>query len=127
MSSALTRLTGRRAWYIPSIAVSGDYSAAIIHLLVSETDDGAGRVVFYSFPLGGDVQDVRFDSLIDHRKNRLPSAISQPVVIPIPRNAVPVAVVGRPSDSSVRLARTVASGEDGIVDLWIIETGYGIQ
>lgn len=126
MNITLTRLTGRRAWFVPDVAVTGDFSAASVNLLVHEFDNPGGRVSAYRFAIGGEVQELRYDSLADNRGNVLPATINQPVVIPIPRNAVPVAVVGRPSSSAVRLARTQSSAESGLVDLWIIETGYGI-
>ena len=126
MNSSLTRLIGRRAWFVPDVAVTGDLNATNVEFLVSEHDNGDGRVSFYRFPVGGELQEFSYEALADSRGNLLPASINRPVVIPIPRNAVPVVVVGRPSDRTVRLARTVSTADDGLVDLWIVETGYGI-
>ncbi|MBD3298986.1 MAG: hypothetical protein GF341_10045 [candidate division Zixibacteria bacterium] len=120
---AFALMTARRAWYVPDVTVTGDYSAMTVEMLVSEADDSEGRVVLYRYPVGGMVQEVIFHSLVDHRGNTLPATINQPVVIPIPRNDVPVAVVGQPSAASCRLARTSYVAHNGLVDLWIVEAG----
>lgn len=120
---AFALMTARRAWYVPDVTVTGDFSATTVEMLVSESDDSASRVVLYRYPIGGIVQELAFSSLVDHRGNALPAAINQPVVIPIPRNDVPVAVVGRPSADACRLARTSYVAHYGLVDLWIIEAG----
>jgi hypothetical protein len=65
-----------------------------------------------------------YASLTDHRGNQLPVSIARPVVIIIPRNPIAVVLVGRPTDLSCRLARSVPGAEDGLVDLWIVEAGH---
>ncbi len=120
---AFALITARRAWYVPDVTVTGDYSAMTVEMLVGEADDSEGRIVLYCYPIGGVVQEVVFGSLVDHRGNALPATINRPVVIPIPRNDVPVAVVGQPSAATCRLARTRYVAHDGLVDLWIVEAG----
>ncbi|GAB4327995.1 MAG: hypothetical protein Kow0074_23680 [Candidatus Zixiibacteriota bacterium] len=116
-------MTARRAWYVPDVTVTGDLSAASIVMLASETTDTDSRVVVYRYSVGGAIQEIAFDSLVDHRGNALPSTLHHPVVVPIPRNDVPVAVVGRPSSNAVRIARARYGTHDGLVDLWIVEAG----
>jgi hypothetical protein len=123
MNSTLADLTARRAWYVPGLSVWGDLQTQTIDAIGTETDDASSRVVFYRFSVGGQVQELAYTSMTDHRGNHLPPSISHPVVIIIPRNAVAVAVVGRPSDVACRLAKTITCAEDGLVDLWIIEAG----
>ena len=123
MNSTLTDLTSRRAWYIPGLSVWGDLQTQTIDAIGTETDDASSRVDFYRFTVGGQAQDFPYALMTDHRGNHLPLSIDHPVVIIIPRNAVAVAVVGRPSDVACRLAKTITCAEDGQVDLWIIEAG----
>ena len=122
-SIAFAMLNARRCWFVPEVDVTGEFSAATSHMLVSEAEGGSQRLVLYRYAIGGYVQDVPYNTLVDHRGNTLPASIRQPVVIPIPRNDVPVAVVGRPTDMSCRLARTAYAAADGLVDLVIVELG----
>jgi hypothetical protein len=123
MNGTFAQLNGRRAWYVPSISIWGNLAAETVDALVTETDDTATRVVFCHFDIAGQVQEVPFASLTDHRGNLLPAVIDRPVVIPIPKNAVAVAVAGQPSDVSFHAGKTTISSEDGIIDLWVIEAG----
>ncbi|HUU45147.1 MAG TPA: hypothetical protein VM118_05380 [Acidobacteriota bacterium] len=123
MSDARARLTARRAWYVPSVSIWGDLTADTVDTIATEIDDNATRVVFYRFGLGGEVQEINFASLTDHRGNALPGTISRPVVMAVPKNTVGVAVVGQPTDVSFRAGKTAITPEDGIVDLWIVEAG----
>ena len=66
-------------------------------------------------------QGIVFSSLTDHRGNALPSSIDVPVIIPIAKNAIPVAVIGLPNAASFQVAKTTSTPDDAIIDLWIIE------
>jgi len=123
MNSTYSYLTARRAWHVPSLSIWGDLQTQTIDAIGTETDDTTSRVVFYRFAVGGQVQELPYASMTDHRGNHLPSSIDHPVVIVVHRNAVAVAVVGQPSDVACRLAKTTAGAEDGLVDLWITEAG----
>ena len=123
MSTTYARLTSRRAWLIPAFSVWGDLATDTIDATATEVDDQATRVVFHQFTLGGQTQDVPFASLTDHRGNPLPAQIDCPVVTPVMKNAVPVAVVGTPGPASFRIAKSAMTADDAIVDLWIIEAG----
>jgi len=123
MNTTLAQLTGRRAWFVPTVSVSGDLVAETIAAVATETHDDGTRVVFSQFDIGGQAQTIAFATLTDHRGNPLPTTIEQPVVIPIARGAAGVAVVGIPTDTSVRLAMTDAA-ENALVDLWIVEARH---
>ncbi|MEW5875313.1 MAG: hypothetical protein AB1752_09050 [Candidatus Zixiibacteriota bacterium] len=123
MSQTLAKINSHRAWYVPGVAVWGGLSAVTMQAIGSEFDDSQTRVVFFEFTLGGMVQEIPYSMLVDHRGNALPESISKPVVIVIPRNAIPVTLVGQPTDTSVKLAKTAGQPGDGLVDLWIIEAG----
>lgn len=123
MYTTYSQLTARRAWHVPGISIWGDLQTQTIDAIGTEADGSSSRVVFYRFDIGGQTQELLYASMTDHRGNRLPASIDHPVVIVIPRNAIPVAVVGDPSDTACRLARTAAGAEDGLVDLWITEAG----
>lgn len=121
MNSTLTHFNSRRAWLIRDLNIWGSLSAGTFDALATEVDDAETRVVFHEFTIGGSAQEIAFNSLTDHRGNQLPSSIDTPVIIPIAKNAVPVAIIGLPSPASFRIAKTAAIPDDAIVDLWIIE------
>ena len=121
MNPTLIHLNARRAWFISSVSIWGTFGAELIESVATEVDDTQTRVVYTGFLVGGQAQEIAFASLIDHRGNNLPTTIDAPVVILIPRNDIPVAVMGTPSPTSFRLAKTVFEPDDGLVDLWIIE------
>lgn len=121
MNTTLTHLNSRRAWLIRDLNIWGSLCAETLDIVATETDDSETRVVFHEFTVGGAVQEIAFTALTDHRGNQLPVSIDSPVVIPIAKNAVSVAVIGIPSPTSFRIAKTQAIPEDAIVDLWIIE------
>lgn len=121
MNSTLAYLNSRRAWLVRDVNIWGSISAEVLEAIATEIDDGETRVVFHEFTIGGAVQEIAFNTLIDHRGNSLPSSIDAPVIIPIAKNAIPVAVNGIPSPTSFRIAKTAATPDDSTVDLWIIE------
>ncbi len=121
MNTTLTLLNSRRAWLIRDLNVWGSLSAEAIDAIATEVDDTENRVVFHGFSIGGASQELAFNTLTDHRGNILPDSIDTPVIIPIGKNAVPVAIVGMPSPTSFRIAKTQAVPDDAIVDLWIVE------
>jgi hypothetical protein len=123
MDLTYAQLTGRRAWLVPAFSVWGESAGETVDAVATEVDDTAARVVFMRFPLGGAPQDVTFASLTDQRGNALPALIDHPVVIPIARTAVGVAVTGAPSNAGFRLGKTQAAPDDAIIDLWIVEAG----
>ena len=123
MDPTYAQLTGRRAWLVPAFSVWGELAAETIDAVATEVDDTSTRVVFLRFPVGGAPQDVGFASLTDHRGNALPAQIDHPVVVPIPKSGVGVAVIGAPSNAGFRVGKTQAVPEDAIIDLWIVEAG----
>lgn len=123
MNTTYSQLTSRRAWHVPGVSVYGDLQGEAIDAIGVETDVNATRVVYYRFSIGGQAQEMSYALLTDHRGNHLPVLIDHPVIIIIPRNAVTVAVVGRPSGTACRLAKTTMTPDDALVDLWIVEAG----
>jgi hypothetical protein len=121
MNTTLTHLNSRRAWLIRDINIWGSLSAETIDAIATEVDDSQTRVVFHEFTIGGVSQELAFNTLTDHRGNTLPQSIDTPVIIPIAKNGISVAIIGMPSPTSFRIAKTQAIPEDAIVDLWIIE------
>ncbi|MBI3872161.1 MAG: hypothetical protein HY304_03680 [candidate division Zixibacteria bacterium] len=121
MNSTYAQLTGRRAWFVPAISVWGNLQAETLDSVATEIDDGATRVAFQRFIIGGAIQEIPFASLTDHRGNGLPVTIDHPVVIPVGKNDVTVAVVGQSGTTSFRVGKTAITAQDGIIDLWIIE------
>lgn len=121
MNTTLTHLNSRRAWLIRDINIWGSLSAETIDAIATEVDDSQTRVVFHEFTIGGASQELAFDTLTDHRGNTLPQSIDMPVIIPIGKNGISVAIIGKPSSTLFRIAKTQSIPEDAIVDLWIIE------
>ena len=123
MNTTLTHFNARRAWLVRDLNVWGSLHAETLHALATEVDDTATRVVFTELALGGDLQEIAFGSLTDHRGNTLPETLDTPVIIPIAKNEVPTAVIGQPGPTSFRLAKTTSVPDDAQIDLWIIEAG----
>lgn len=121
MNTTLTHLNSRRAWLVRDLNIWGSLQAETLDALATELDDAETRVVFHEFIIGSAAQQIAFSALTDHRGNPLPASIDSPVIIPIAKNAVPVAIIGIPSPASFRIAKTAAISDDAIVDLWIIE------
>ena len=121
MNSTLTHLNSRRAWLVRDLNVWGSIHAESLVALATEIDDSQTRVVFHEFTLGGQAQELAYASLTDHRGNTLPADIDAPVIIPIAKNEIAVAVIGIPSPGSFRIAKVASAPDDAVVDLWIIE------
>ena len=121
MNTTLTHLNARRAWLIRDINVWGSLHVETLDAVATEVDDTQTRVVFTEFTLGGASQEIAFSSLTDHRGDTLPSSIDVPVIIPIAKNAIPVAVIGLSNAASFQVAKTTSTPDDAIIDLWIIE------
>ena len=121
MNTTLSYLNSRRAWLIRDINIWGSLHAETFDALATEIDDTQTRVVFHEFTIGGTSQEIALNTLTDHRGNTLPTSIDAPVIIPIAKNAIPVAIIGMPSPTSFRIAKTTTTPDDAVVDLWIIE------
>lgn len=121
MHPTITHLNSRRAWLVRDLSVWGSLHAETLDALATELDDAETRVVFHEFTIGSASQEIAFATLTDHRGSQLPASIDSPVVIPIAKNSVPVAVIGLPSPASFHIAKTTTIPDDAIVDLWIIE------
>lgn len=123
MNLTLDYLKSNRKWLVPNILVWGNSDAFRARFIMTE-DGQSKRVVFGSNVIGGENQTIDFADLTDSRGNSLPSRINSPVVVVIPRNQTRCYLVGRPSDTGFKIARTESDDkfqEDGLVDLLIME------
>jgi hypothetical protein len=123
MNITLDYLRGRRTWVVPNFVVWGDWSLASFLVLYTEAQDTAKRMVLARNNLGGLDQTVSFSDLRDFRGNQLPSPITNPKVIIMPKNEVNCLVVGTETETDFRIARFSGSEKTGLVDLMIVEMG----
>lgn len=123
MNITLDYLRGRRTWVVPNFVVWGDWSLASFLVLYTEAQDTAKRMVLARNNLGGLDQTVDFSDLQDFRGNQLPSPITNPKVIIMPKNEVNCLVVGTETETDFRIARFSGSEKTGLVDLMIVEMG----
>ncbi len=123
MLETYAHLTGHRSWWVPDFSVWGETGTATVDLLADEIDGSTRRIMYFNFPLGGAVQDVVYDELLDHRRNGLPASIDHPLIVVIPKSSTAVSIIGRPSSNSFKIARTQTTTENALVDLWIVEMG----
>jgi hypothetical protein len=123
MNPTLSYLLGRRMWLVPSVNVWGAIAGFTAELLLTESDAGARRVLFGSFPVGGAAQRLSYGDLVDIRGNPLPSELTNPKVLVLPKNDVAIIVSGSESATAVTLAKTSDTDRNGVCDLLIIEMG----
>lgn len=121
--TALERVTARRIWFVPGVTVYGSATGAEFGVLLSEMINGQRAVYYQSILTGDDIQRIRFDSLTDHRGNRLPAEISVPRVIPRSRSEQPVFVTSIESNESFTIARPGTAQRPVTADLLIVELG----
>lgn len=123
MNLTLDYLKSNRKWLVPNLLVWGNSDAFQARFLMTE-DSQPKRVVFSSNVIGGQNQVVNYDALTDSRGNALPTQISNPVLVIIPRNQVHCYLIGRPSQTGFKIARAESDErfqQDGLVDLLIME------
>ena len=123
MNETYVHLTGHRSWWVPDFVVWGDAPAESLEFLAGEIEGSARRVMFFRCAVGGTEQDVLYAELTDHRANALPATIDHPLVVIIPKSSTGVALIGEPSSSAFKIARTQTTTENALVDLWIVEMG----
>ncbi|MBU1317587.1 MAG: hypothetical protein KKG33_12955 [candidate division Zixibacteria bacterium] len=123
MNSTLAYLRGRRLWVVENLVVWGSLSAYSGHFLVTDELGGDKRLLFWQVSLGGDLQQTSFADLTDINGNVLPAIISRPKIVVLSKNGVNVAVVGRESNTTFTIAKTVETSTSGLVDLLIFEVG----
>ncbi|MFH1893899.1 MAG: hypothetical protein ABIK83_14600 [Candidatus Zixiibacteriota bacterium] len=123
MNSTLAYLRGRRLWVVENLVVWGSLSAYAGHFLVTDELGGDKRLLFWQVSLGGDLQQTSFADLTDINGNVLPAIISRPKIVVLSKNGVNVAVVGRESNTTFTIAKTVETSTSGLVDLLIFEVG----
>ncbi len=122
MSNALEKITSRRCWFVQHFMVWGQIGLGEVELLVAELSP-APMVLFGQVDIGDTAQLVRFDQLIDHRGNALPSNIKVPKVIVRPRQIEQAFVVGDETSESFKIAIDVSVTQAVATDLMVIEMG----
>ena len=122
MNITLDYLRGRRVWLVKNFCVWGEYSAVDFLLVHTEIGETSKRIMLDRVSLGGEEQEVSFDSLYDFKGNQLPQQIVSPKVLSLPLNEV-LCIVIEESDSSFKIAKGSNSTENGLVDLLILELG----
>jgi hypothetical protein len=120
---SLSYLKGRRLWVVRDVVIWGLPSDAEFHYLGVENVDSSGRLMFGYSSVGNSAQDIRFNDLIDHKGNRLPSTIMAPRVLIRPRSPYNAYLVGEESGSGFRVARDPSAPGPVNVDFFVYETG----
>jgi len=123
MSSGLAQVTARRIWFVPQFQVWGQSGLGAVDCLLLEQTGSAQGIFFFRQMLGEPSQTVRFEDLVDHRGNMLPSSINNPRVIIRDRSDRRVWIVGSETSESFRIARDMAESGPATVDLFVIELG----
>lgn len=123
MSTALSQVTSRRMWFVPQFQVWGQSGLGEVDYLVVEQTGSTAGMYHCRQALGQPAQSVRFDELIDHRGNSLPSSMANPRVIIRQRSDRQAWIVGNETAESFRIAREMSVSEPATVDLLIVELG----
>jgi len=122
MNITLDYLRGRRVWLVKNFCVWGEYSAVDLLFVHTELGQSSKRIVLDRVGLGGEVQEVSFNSLYDYKGNQLPPEINSPKVLALPKNEAFCMVIEE-SNSGFKIAKETNSTENGLVDLLILELG----
>ena len=120
--SSLSDVLARRVWLVPEFSVWGTAGFGETDLLVVEQIGSTSSVFFGAVDIGGSEQEALFDSLIDHRGNRLPAEIDSPCVIPKSKGPIVPFIVGRESNIGFRIAQS-GSPTPISSDLLVVELG----
>lgn len=123
MNFTLSQLLGRRMWLVSGVVVWGDMMNFEPEMILTETDGAVKRILHGRFTISGSTQVINFADLADHRGNKLPAGIANPVVLPILRGDTSVIVQGSVTSDSFRLAQIGRSNKAVITDLLILEMG----
>ncbi len=123
MNPTLSYLLGHRMWTISSVNVWGTLSDFTPQLLLTESEGASKRILFGSFPTGGSVQQLEYAALTDARGNTLPTELTNPKVLVLPKGEIGVVVVGSETNQSFTLAKTADTDQVAVCDLVVIEMG----
>ena len=116
-------ISAKRTWLVPDYSVWGIPGFGESDLLLIEKVGSQSSIYFGSFDIGGVEQEVRFDSLIDHRGNALPSTLASPLVIPRPKGPATPFIIGRESSIGFNIARSSDTTAAIQTDLLVVEIG----
>jgi hypothetical protein len=119
--STLAYLRGNRTWFIPGFVVWGVSSDAELSFVTVTVVEGQQQINYLETSVGGSRQTVSFDSLVDHRGNKLPATINTAKVIPLPKAEGQVFIVGREFSSGFSISRDNSDTSPIATDLVIIE------
>ena len=123
MNPTLSYLLGHKMWVVPSVNVWGTLTDFTAQLLLTENDGAGKRIVFGSFPTGGSVQQISYGDLTDQRGNKLPTELTNPKVLVLPRGQIGAVVVGTEAPQSFTVAKASSTDQVALCDLLIIEMG----
>lgn len=123
MHSALTRATSRRVWFVPRLAVWGAPDWGDVKYLAIEETESVKSILFGSVGIGDCSQPVRFADLVDHRGNRLPTAMENPCVLIRSRSGNAVFLVGDETANGFKIACADGVSDPVTVDLLVVELG----
>lgn len=121
--AGIQSVTARRMWFVPELSVHGVAGWGEVDYIAVEKIGDTSSVLYGSAGLGDEAQSVCYDSLHDHRGNRLPSTIDNARVMIRRRGTETTFVVGTESESSFKVAREATAALPVVVDLLIIEMG----
>jgi len=122
MNITLDYLRGRRVWLVKNFCVWGEYSALDLLFVHTELGEDSKRIIFNRAGLGGEVQEVIFNSLHDYKGNQLPQEINSPKVLALLKNET-LCMVTEETNSGFKIAKENNSTENGLADLLILEMG----
>lgn len=114
-------LKSNRKWLVRDFVVWGDNGTFEADMLMTEFVSGDDRIVINHEFTGETAQTVIFQNLIDHRGNQLPSKITNPEVILIPRNPIRCFILGNVGEKSFRISKDSDLLSNSVVDLLIME------
>lgn len=114
-------------WVVRDVVIWGTAENAEMHYLAVETVESTSRLMFGRSTIGGAAQDIRFEELIDHYGNPLPSSIESPRVLIRPRSPYQAYLAGDESNTGFRIARDPAAPGPVSVDFFIYETGHVLK
>ena len=123
MLTGMERITSRRAWFVPEVAVWGLPGIGDLHYLVVEDVNSVKSVLFGTSEIQSSRQNILYQDLVDHRGNHLPETIKSPKVLARSKSQYPVFVMGQETNTAVQLARSPDAPNVVTADLMIVEMG----
>lgn len=112
----------KRIWRVPTLSVYGLASTTELEFLAVEEVAGSSEIFFGRAPIGATEQKVNYSDLIDSNGNQLPATINDAAVIVQSREEYDAFLIGNPSSTSFRIARSSSAAGPVETGLILIET-----